>query len=190
VGGETFPLPSPFLVLATQNPIEQEGTYPLPEAQVDRFMMKVVVGYPERAEEREILRRMQRPAEEIEVTAVATPAEILAVRREIASVYLDEKVAEYILDVVAATRDPARHGLADLVPLVQYGASPRATLALAACARAHAFLRSRAYVTPDDVKAIGPDVLRHRVLTTFEAEAEEVTPDEVVARVFGAVPVP
>jgi MoxR-like ATPase len=190
VAGETFALPSPFMVLATQNPIEQEGTYPLPEAQVDRFMMKVVVGYPERAEEREIMRRMRRPAEEIDVAAVTNPAEILAAGKEIAGLYLDEKVADYILDVVAATRHPESHGLAELAPLIQYGASPRATLALAAAARAHAYLRGRAYVAPEDVKAIGPDVLRHRVLTTFEAEAEEITSDQIVERVFGAVAVP
>ena len=189
IGGETHPLPQPFLVLATQNPIEQVGTYPLPEAQVDRFMLKVRVGYPTREEEREILRRMSGGAE-IPVRKVATPEEILGARRQIAGLYLDEKVADYILDLVGATREPARHGAPDLAPLIEFGASPRATIALAACARAHAFLRGRAYVTPEDVKAIGADVLRHRILTTYEAEAEEVTTDDVVRRVFEVVRVP
>ncbi|HUE95735.1 MAG TPA: AAA family ATPase, partial [Longimicrobiaceae bacterium] len=176
IGGTTYPLPDPYLVLATQNPIEQEGTYPLPEAQVDRFMMKVVVGYPGREEEREILRRMS-GTEPIPVRQVAEPSEILAARAAISRLYLDEKVADYILDLVHATRDPREHGLAELVPLIEYGASPRATLALGACARAHAYLRGREYVLPDDVKAVARDVLRHRVITTYEAEAEELTSD-------------
>mgnify|MGYP002780573547 CR=1 FL=1 len=189
IGGETFALPRPFLVLATQNPIEQEGTYPLPEAQVDRFMLKVRVGYPTRDEEREILRRMSGEAE-IAVRAVATPEEILAARHAIHALYLDDKISDYILDLVAATRRPAEHGLRELVNLIEFGASPRATLALAVCARAHAFLRGRGYVAPEDVKAIAPDVLRHRVIPTFEAEAEQVSSDDLVARVLGAVPVP
>jgi MoxR-like ATPase len=189
IGGTTYPLPDPFLVLATQNPIEQQGTYPLPEAQVDRFMMKVVVGYPGRDEEREILRRMSGP-EPILVNRVAGPAEILRARDSIARLYLDEKVAEYILDLVHATRVPREFGMADLATLIEYGASPRATLALGACARAHAFLRGREYVLPEDVKAIAPDVLRHRIITTFEAEAEEVTSDEVVRRVLAGITVP
>jgi MoxR-like ATPase len=189
IGGQTFPLPSPFLVLATQNPIEQEGTYPLPEAQVDRFMLKVSVGYPTRDEEREILRRMSGGAE-IEIDRVATPEEILAARAQIAALYLDDKISDYILDLVDATRRPGEHGLADLVSLIEFGASPRATLALAIAARAHAFLRGRNYVSPDDVKAIAPDVLRHRVLTTFEAEAENLTSDDLVARILESVPVP
>jgi MoxR-like ATPase len=187
LGGETHPLPSPFLVLATQNPIEQEGTYPLPEAQIDRFMLKVRVGYPDRATEKEILRRMAgRAPAALEV--VATAADIFAAREPIASLYLDEKIEDYIIDIVRATRDPAAQGLGELAPLIQYGASPRASIFLAVCARAHAFLRGRDYVLPDDVKAIGPDVLRHRVITTFEAEAEEVTSDEIVARVLAAGP--
>jgi MoxR-like ATPase len=189
IGGETYPLPQPFLVLATQNPIEQVGTYPLPEAQVDRFMLKVRVGYPTRTEEKEILRRMSAPGT-ISVTHVAHPDEILAARDQIAGLYLDDKIADYILDLVMATRDPKAHGAADLAPLIEFGASPRATIALAACSRAHAFLRGRAYVTPEDVKAIGPDVLRHRILTTYEAEAEEITSDHVVRRIFEAVRVP
>jgi MoxR-like ATPase len=189
IGGTTYPLPDPFLVLATQNPIEQEGTYPLPEAQVDRFVMKVVVGYPGRDEEREILRRMSGP-DPISVARVAGPAEILQARGAISRLYLDEKVADYILDLVHSTRLPREHGLADLAPLIEYGASPRATLALGACARAHAYLRGREYVLPEDVKAIAPDVLRHRIITTYEAEAEEVTSDEIVRRILANVTVP
>ncbi|MFL5386236.1 MAG: AAA family ATPase [Longimicrobiaceae bacterium] len=189
IGGETWPLPQPFLVLATQNPIEQVGTYPLPEAQVDRFMLKVRVGYPTRQEEKEILRRMSAPGT-IPVSVVAHPDEILAARDQIAGLYLDDKIADYILDLVMATRDPKGHGAADLAPLIEFGASPRATIALAACARAHAFLRGRGYVTPEDVKAIGPDVLRHRIITTYEAEAEEITPDHIVRRIFETVRVP
>ena len=152
-------------------------------------MLKVRVGYPTREEEKEILRRMSGGAT-IPVTPVAGPAEILAAREQIAGLYLDDRVADYILDLVGATRDPRRHGAADLEPLVEFGASPRATIALAACARAHAYLRGRTYVTPEDVKAIGPDVLRHRVITTYEAEAEEVTSDDIVRRVFEVVRVP
>ncbi len=189
IGGTTYPLPQPFLVLATQNPIEQVGTYPLPEAQVDRFMLKVRVGYPTRDEEKEILRRMS-GGEPIAVRPVVGAEEILAARRSIAGLYLDDTVGDYILDVVSATREPRRFGLGELEPLIEFGASPRATIALATCSRAHAFLRGRSYVTPDDVKAIGADVLRHRVITTYEAEAEEVTPDEIVRRVFEAVRVP
>ncbi len=189
VGGETFPLPDPFLVLATQNPIEQEGTYPLPEAQVDRFMLKVVVGYPTREEEKEILRRMSGTGS-IAVRRVAGPAEILRAREAISRLYLDDKIAEYLIDLVGATRDPRAFGLPDLVPLIEIGASPRATLALGLCARAHAFLRGRNYVVPDDVKAMAPDVLRHRVITTYEAEAEEVTSDHLVRRILERVPPP
>lgn len=189
IGGTTYPLPNPYLVLATQNPIEQEGTYALPEAQIDRFMMKVIVGYPERTEEREILRRMS-GTDPIEVTPVLSPAEILAARESIGRLYLDEKVGDYILDLVYSTRDPAGHGLGELAPLIEFGASPRATLALGACARAHAYLRGREYVLPEDVKAIAPDVLRHRVILTFEAEAEEITADEIVRRILEKVTVP
>ena len=189
IGGETFKLPEPFLVLATQNPIEQEGTYPLPEAQLDRFMLKLRVGYPTRDEEREIMRRMAGGAP-IDVQPVAGPAQILEARQRIASLYVDERIVDYIVDVVHATRAPKEAGLADLAPLIEFGASPRATIALAQASRAHAFLRGRTYVTPDDVKAIAPDVLRHRVLTSFEADAEEVTSDDVVARVLQRVPSP
>jgi MoxR-like ATPase len=189
VGGETYRLPEPFLVLATQNPIEQEGTYPLPEAQVDRFMLKVVVGYPGREEEKQILRRMS-SGTPIPVSHVASPDEILRARAAIAGLYLDDKVADYILDIVTATRDPAAYGLATLRPLIEFGASPRATIALAVCARAHAYLRGRSYVSPEDVKAMALDVLRHRVITTYEAEAEEVTSDEVVRRILDSVRTP
>ena len=189
LGGETFPLPEPFLVLATQNPIEQEGTYPLPEAQVDRFMLKLRVGYPDKATEREIMRRMAGP-KLADLAVVATPEQIFEARREILALYMDDQIEEYIVDIVQATREPARYGLDSLAPLIQYGASPRATIYLAICARAHAYLRGRSYVLPEDVKTIGPDVLRHRVLTTFEAEAEEITSEDVVARIFGAVDVP
>jgi MoxR-like ATPase len=189
IGGTTFKLDEPFLVLATQNPIEQEGTYPLPEAQVDRFMLKLHVGYPTRDEEKEILRRMA-SGHKIDVRHVATPESIMAARERIADLYMDERIVDYIVSIVHATRFPGEAGLQDLVPLIEYGASPRATLALAQASRAHAFLRERAFVTPDDVKAIAPDVLRHRVLTTYEAEAEEVTSDAIVSRILAAVAAP
>jgi MoxR-like ATPase len=189
IGGQTFPLSEPFLVLATQNPIEQEGTYPLPEAQLDRFMLKLRVGYPTRDEEKEIMRRMSGGAA-IDVSPVAGPTQILDARRRIAELYVDERIVDYIVDIVHATRAPREAGLADLAPLIEFGASPRATIALAQASRAHAFLRGRTYVTPDDVKSIAPDVLRHRVLTSFEADAEEVTSDDVVARVLARVESP
>jgi MoxR-like ATPase len=189
IGGTSFVLEEPFLVLATQNPIEQEGTYPLPEAQVDRFMLKLRVGYPSREEEREIMRRMA-SGEVIPVRAVATPTQLLEARREIAALHLDDRLVDYIVDLVHATRAPAESGLADLAPLIEYGASPRATIALAQAARAHAYLRGRDFVSPDDVKALAPDVLRHRVLLTFEAEAESVTSDAVIARVLERVVAP
>jgi MoxR-like ATPase len=189
LGGTTYKLEEPFLVLATQNPIEQEGTYPLPEAQVDRFMLKLRVGYPTRDEEREIMRRMA-GGHAIDVKHVATPEAILEARGRIADLYMDDRIVDYIVDIVHATREPAAAGLKDLVPLIEFGASPRATIALAQASRAHAFLRGRAFVTPDDIKAIAPDVLRHRVLTTYEAEAEEVTSDEIVRRVLATVESP
>jgi MoxR-like ATPase len=189
IGGQTFRLDEPFLVLATQNPIEQEGTYPLPEAQVDRFMLKLHVGYPSRDEEKEILRRMA-GGHAIAVRHVANPETIMAARERIADMYMDERIVDYIVSIVHATRFPAEAGLQDLVPLIEFGAPPRATLSLAQASRAHAFLRERAFVTPDDVKAIAPDVLRHRVLTTYEAEAEEVSSDAIVSRILAAVPAP
>ncbi len=189
IGDETHPLPDPFLVLATQNPIEQEGTYPLPEAQVDRFMLKLKVGYPSREEERQILDRMATTRTQDGVAEVATTAEILQVRDLVDQIYVDDKIKEYIVDIVFATREPAKYQL-NLAPMIEYGASPRATLYLTLAAKAHAFLQGRGYVTPQDVKSIGPDVLRHRVIVTYEAEAEEVDADEVVKRVFDGVPVP
>jgi MoxR-like ATPase len=189
IGGTSFKLEEPFLVLATQNPIEQEGTYPLPEAQVDRFMLKLRVGYPTRDEEREIMKRMA-GGEVIPVKAVADPEHLMEARRTIAGLFLDNRLVDYIVDLIHATREPAAAGLPDLVPLVEYGASPRATIALAQAARAHAYLRGRDFVSPDDVKAMAPDVLRHRVLLTYEAEAENVSSDEVIARVLSTVPAP
>ena len=189
IGGTTYKLEEPFLVLATQNPIEQEGTYPLPEAQVDRFMLKLRVGYPTRDEEKEIMRRMA-GGEPILVEKVASPSAIMEARKRISELYMDDRIVDYIVDVVHATREPKAAGLEDLVPLIEFGASPRATIALAQASRAHAFLRGRSFVTPDDVKAIGPDVLRHRVLTTYEAEAEEVTSDDIVAKIFARVESP
>ena len=189
IDGETRPLPRPFMVLATQNPVELEGTFPLPEAQLDRFMLKVRVGYPSRDEEKEVLLRMS-GGKEIPVERLLEPQAILSARREIASLYMDQKVVDYIVDLIRATRDPGLVGLTDLRPLVAFGGSPRASIALAQAARAHAFLRERAYVVPEDVRALAPDVLRHRIVLTFEAEAEDVTTDEVVTRVLGAVKVP
>jgi MoxR-like ATPase len=189
IGGTTFPLQEPFLVLATQNPIENEGTYPLPEAQLDRFMLKVRVGYPTRDEEKEVLLRMS-SGHDIPVERLLTPATILAARALIAELYMDQKVVDYIVDIVRATRDPGSVGLADLKPLIAFGGSPRASISLAQAARAHAFLRGRSYVVPEDVRALAPDVLRHRVVLTFEAEAESVTTDDVVTRVLEAVRIP
>ena len=189
IGNQTFPLPSPFIVLATQNPIEQEGTYPLPEAQVDRFMLKVKVGYPARDEEKEILNRMS--GESLPTASkVVSPEQIARARSVLHGIYVDEKVKDYILNIVFATREPLKYGLKDLTEYIQYGASPRATIALTQAARAHAFLRHRGFVTPEDVKAIGFDVLRHRVAITYEAEAEELTPERIIQRVFERVEVP
>ena len=189
IGGETFYLGEPFLVLATQNPIEHEGTYPLPEAQLDRFMLKVRVDYPTRDEEREIVDRMAsgRP---IEVQRVADANDILAARAAIAELFIDQKVVDYIVDVVRATRDPAAIGLPELRSLIAFGASPRASIFLVQAARAHAYLRGRSYVVPEDVKAMAYDVLRHRVLLTFEAEAEDMDAERVIGRILEAVTVP
>ncbi|MDO9170535.1 MAG: MoxR family ATPase [bacterium] len=188
IGEQTFPLADPFLVLATQNPIEQEGTYPLPEAQVDRFLLKLKVGYPTRDEERLILDRMA-GREPPRVRPVISAQEVLTLRRGVAGIHLDEKIKGYILDLVFATRDPAAHGL-DVAPLIAYGASPRATLALAQASRARALLAGRAFVVPEDVKAVGHDVLRHRVLVTYEAEAERKTSDDIITYLFDHVEVP
>ncbi|HET6576673.1 MAG TPA: AAA family ATPase [Gemmatimonadales bacterium] len=189
IGGNTYALEEPFLVLATQNPIEHEGTYPLPEAQLDRFMLKVRVGYPTRDEEKEVLLRMS-SGREIAVQRLLDPTAILTARTRIAELYMDQKVVDYIVDLVRATRDPGSVGLAELKPLIAFGGSPRASIALAQAARAHAFLRGRAYVVPEDVRALAPDVLRHRIVLTFEAEAEDVTSDDVVSKVLGALRVP
>src|SRR5207249_165432 len=189
IGDATHPLPEPFLVLATQNPIEQEGTYPLPEAQVDRFMLKLRVVYPSREEERQILDRMAVTQNHQRVGTVATTDEILRTRGLIDQIYIDDKIKDYVVSIVFASREPQAYQL-DLGPLIEYGASPRATLYLTLAAKAHAFLQGRGYVTPQDVKSIGPDVLRHRIIVSYEAEAEEVDADEVVKRIFEGVPVP
>jgi MoxR-like ATPase len=189
IGDETFPLPVPFIVMATQNPIEQEGTYPLPEAQVDRFMLKIKVGYPTRDEERSIMERMA-GAEVPSVTQVITPQKILDARKVVGEVYLDDKIKDYIIDIVFATREPERYGMDEMSRFIEYGASPRASIALNVAARAHAFLRHRGYVTPEDIKSIGPDVLRHRVIVTYEAEAEEITSEDVVRKIFDTIEVP
>ncbi|QDE70562.1 MULTISPECIES: AAA family ATPase [Myxococcus] len=189
IGDQSFPLPSPFLVLATQNPIEQEGTYPLPEAQVDRFMLKVKVGYPTRDEEKVIMDRMSGGSSP-RAQRVIDLQHLVRARELVHHIYMDEKVKEYILNVVFATREPSKYGLKDLADYIQFGASPRATIALAQAARAHAFLRHRGFVTPEDVKAIAFDVLRHRVAMTYEAEAEDLTPEKIIQRVFDRVEVP
>lgn len=189
IGDETYPIESPFLVLATQNPIEQEGTYPLPEAQIDRFMLKVVVEYPERSEEREIIERMS-GGPTAEVCPVIEPQYILDARDVVRQVYVDDKIKDYVLNLVVATRDPSEAGLGDLRAMISYGASPRAGIFLITAARAHAFLKGRGYVTPEDVKQLAPDILRHRVITTFEAEAQEVTSTQIVQRILDNIEVP
>ena len=189
LGDTTYRLPPPFLVLATQNPIEQKGTYPLPEAQVDRFMMKCVVDYPSRDDERRIMNRFSRPLN-TEVATVMSAEQVATLRSVLDQVYCDEKVGEYILDIVQATRDPKAFGLAALANQIEMGASPRASLWLNIGARANALLHGRAYATPQDVKEIAREVLRHRVMLTYEAEAENVGADQVVETILGAIPVP
>ncbi|HOG24342.1 MAG: ATPase RavA [Candidatus Omnitrophica bacterium ADurb.Bin292] len=189
IGNETFPLPVPFLVLATQNPIEQEGTYPLPEAQVDRFMLKLVVTYPTQKEEKEILQRMA-SGKSIQIQPVIDLKKIMDLRQLMHQIYVDEKVKDYILDLVFASRNPEQYNLADLKPLISYGGSPRASIMLTLAAKANAFLQGRGYVTPDDVKQIGMDVLRHRVLLTYEAEAEDLTSEDIIRNIFDQVEVP
>jgi MoxR-like ATPase len=189
IGEETYPLPRPFFVLATQNPIEQEGTYPLPEAQVDRFMLKVLIDYPGKADELAILDRMGGVDAGTDVEPVLSPDDLARLRRATDETYVDGKVKQYIVDVVRATRVPAEYGV-ELAGLIQYGASPRATLALLRAAKGHSFLTGRGYVTPEDVKAMATDVLRHRVLLSYEAEAEELNPDVLVKRVLDGLPVP
>jgi len=189
IGETTFPLEDPFLVLATQNPIEQEGTYPLPEAQVDRFMLKLSVGYPTPEEELQIIRRVT-GVTEMTVKAVVTPADIVRARNVVKEVYIDEKIEKYIVDIVFATREPEKYGLTELKDLINYGASPRASIFLSMAAKAHAFLRRRGYVTPEDVRAIGMDVMRHRIILSYEAEAEEVGSEDVIRKVLNRVEVP
>jgi MoxR-like ATPase len=189
IGGTTFPLPEPFMVLATQNPIESEGTYPLPEAQLDRFMLKAVVKYPSRQEERQILERFENGAQ-VEVRQVVNVDELLAARRAVQEVHVNEALRDYIVHLVLATREPRTYRLDGLAPLIAFGASPRATIYLVQASKAHAFVNGRGYVTPDDVKTIARDVLRHRVIITYEAEAEELTSDDLVQRVLDGVPVP
>jgi MoxR-like ATPase len=202
IGDTTFPLEAPFMVMATQNPVEQEGTYPLPEAQIDRFMLHVKVGHPSREDERKIMERMAKAAlapkstpenkkdDPLSVNVVASTEQILKAREAIGHVIVDEKINDYIVDVVVATRDPKKAGMKDLAGMVAHGASPRASIALNLAARAHAFTKHRGYVTPEDVKAVGPDVLRHRIILTYEAEAEEITSEQVVRRIFETVEVP
>ncbi len=189
IGEQTYKLPSPFMVMATQNPVEQEGTYPLPEAQVDRFMLKVLVTYPTKEEEKMILERMA-SHKPIEINTNVTPEMILKARTVTDSIYVDEKIKNYIVDLVFATRDPKSAGLEKLSSFIAYGASPRATIFLTQAAKAYAFLNGRGYVTPEDIKAVGLDVLRHRVLLSYEAEAENISSDQIVKQIFDAVDVP
>jgi len=189
IGSATYPLDALFLVLATQNPVEQEGTYPLPEAQVDRFMLKVIVDYPTRSEERIVMDRMT-GASLPDVRPIITPEEIIHARAAVRQIYVDDKIKEYILDLILATRQPSQHGLRDLEPMINFGASPRATIYMVEAARAHAFLSGRGFITPEDIKQIAPDVLRHRIITTYEAEAEEVSTADIVQRILDHVEVP
>lgn len=190
IGEDTFKLDAPFLVLATQNPIEQEGTYPLPEAQVDRFMMKLVVGYPEKDEERKILRQAARTGDSPMVNPAVKSKDILKAQQTINDIYVDEKVEDYVLNLVFATRNPDDFNLGDLSQLIEFGASPRATINLILASKARAFLEHRGYITPEDVRYIGKDVLRHRVILTYEAEAEEMTSEDVIQRLFDSIEIP
>lgn len=189
LGGETFPLPQPFMVLATQNPIEQQGTYALPEAQLDRFMLKLKLSYPTWDEEKEIMERMARTTLPERIQPVISPGEILELRRVVDQIYMDPKIKDYIVDLVVATREPAKYHL-DLAEYIEYGVSPRATINLTLASKAYAFLQGRAYVTPGDVKSIGADVLRHRVIVSFEAEANELTVEDIIRKLFDGVKVP
>lgn len=190
IGESTFKLEEPFLVLATQNPVEQEGTYPLPEAQVDRFMLKLKIGYPTEVEEMEIMRRMARTGAKPTLDTVVTTEKIMDARAVINDIYMDEKVEKYIVDLVFATRKPANYGLKELEDLISFGGSPRATINLNLASRAQAFMEHRAYVTPEDVRTIAMDVLRHRIIPTFEAEAEDISPEDIVEKIMGSVQVP
>ncbi|MDF1513579.1 MAG: MoxR family ATPase [Anaerolineae bacterium] len=189
LGDKTHPLPAPFMVLATQNPIEQEGTYPLPEAQVDRFMLKVIISYPGREEERQVLKRMT-GAPLPEVKAVASPMQIMHARDVVRDIYVDSKIEEYVLDLIFATREPAGYNMPDLAPLIAFGASPRATIYLVLAAKAHAFLNGRGYVIPEDVKQLAVDVLQHRTIITYEAEAEDITATDIVRQILDHIEVP
>ncbi|SMO82254.1 AAA family ATPase [Gracilimonas mengyeensis] len=190
IGENTYTLEEPFLVLATQNPVEQEGTYPLPEAQVDRFMLKLKIDYPTEKEEMEIMRRMAKTGKKEKLATVVDPEKILEARSTINEIYMDEKVEQYIVDLVFATRKPKNYNLKELEDLISFGASPRATINLNLASRAHAFMEHRAYVTPEDVRTIAMDVLRHRIIPTFEAEAEEVGPEDIVKKIMNTVQVP
>jgi len=190
IGKETFKLEEPFLVLATQNPIEQEGTYPLPEAQVDRFMLKVKIGYPQKSEEREIIRRTISGQTEQKVEKVVDPSVILKARDLVSKIYMDEKIENYILDIVFATRNPKEYGLADLAPLISYGGSPRASINLAKASKAQAFLNRRGFVIPDDVRNVCADILRHRLGLTYEAEAENITQEDIITKIINTIEVP
>jgi MoxR-like ATPase len=189
IGDVTEKLPDPFLVMATQNPIEQEGTYALPEAQLDRFMLMIRVGYPAKGEERQIMDLMTSPVVPTASRVVALE-QVRSARKVVGQIYIDDTIRDYIVDVIHATREPRAYGLAELAPLVEYGASPRASIYLAMAARAHAFLRHRGYVSPEDVKAVGQDILRHRIVLTYEAEAEEISSEDVIRRLFEHVEVP
>jgi MoxR-like ATPase len=189
IGEETFNVPSPFLVLATQNPIEQEGTYPLPEAQLDRFMLKVKIDYPNKDEERRILDRMAATSTYFDIKPVISPQQIAEVRCVVDEIYIDEKIRDYIVDIVCATREPDKYGI-KIANFINYGASPRATIYLALAAKAHAFIQQRGYVTPQDVKSIGADVLRHRVIVSYEAEAEDKTSEDIIKTIFDNIEVP
>lgn len=190
IGDTTYKLEEPFLVMATQNPIDQEGTYPLPEAQVDRFMLKVNITYPTEEEETEILTRMGHTSTKIEVKPVIKPADILKAREIVDQIYLDDKVKQYIVRIVFATRYPEKYGLKELANMIQYGASPRASIALIIASKAYAFLKGRGYVTPQDIKSIGYDVLRHRIIPSYEAEAEEITSEDIITKIFEKVQIP
>ncbi|MFC1676749.1 AAA family ATPase [Planctomycetota bacterium] len=189
IGDETFGVPKPFLVLATQNPIEQEGTYPLPEAQLDRFMLKIKIDYPNKDEERKILDRMASTNPNFDIKPVISPDQIAEVRSIVDEIYIDEKIKDYIVDIVCATREPSKYGI-EMANFINYGASPRATIYLALAAKAHAFIQQRGYVTPQDVKSIGTDVLRHRVIVSYEAEAEDKTSEDVIKTIFDNIEVP
>ena len=190
IGEDTFTMDSPFLVLATQNPIEQEGTYPLPEAQVDRFMLKLKVSYPSIDEEKLILRKMAKTTIDDSLKPVADPRQILNAQKTINDIYVDEKVEEYILNLIFATRDPKSFGLNDIIGLIDYGASPRASINIVLASKARAFMEHRGYITPEDVRFVGMDVLRHRVILTYEAEAEELSSEDIIQRLFETIEVP